>query len=65
LFNNLGGNEALALKIDETVRKVKPNAFRGHQARENVIKAALLPLLGNDKAEVERIFKIIAAQTEY
>ncbi len=65
LFNNLGGNEALALKIDETVRTVKPNAFRGHQARENVIKAALLPLLGNDKAEVERIFKIIVAQTEY
>jgi type I restriction enzyme R subunit len=65
LFNNLGSNEALALQIDTTVRMVKPNAFRGNQARENVIKAALLPLLGNDKAEVERIFKIIVAQTEY
>jgi type I restriction enzyme R subunit len=65
LFNNLGDNEALALKIDETVLKVKPDAFRGHQAKENVIKAALYPLLGNDRAEVERIFKIIMAQSEY
>ncbi len=65
LFNNLGGNEQLALKIDETVLKVKPDAFRGNQARENVIKAALFPLLGNDRVEVERIFKIIVAQLEY
>jgi type I restriction enzyme R subunit len=55
----------LALKVDETVRRVRPNAFRGNQAKENVIKAALLPLLGNDPAEVERVFLIIKAQTEY
>jgi len=65
LFNNLNGNEELALKIDETVRRVKPNAFRGNQAKENVIKAALMALLGNDAAEVERIFLIITAQREY
>jgi type I restriction enzyme, R subunit len=65
LYNNLNKNEALALKIDETVRRVRPNAFRGNQAKENVIKAALLPLLGNDRAEVERVFLIIKAQQEY
>jgi type I restriction enzyme R subunit len=65
LFNNLNGNEELALKIDETVRRVRPNAFRGNQAKENVIKAAMLPLLGNNKAEVERIFLIVSKQTEY
>jgi type I restriction enzyme R subunit len=56
---------ALALEIDETVRRVRPNAFRGNQARENVIKAALMPLLGDSQAEVERIFLIIRAQREY
>jgi type I restriction enzyme, R subunit len=56
---------ALAVKIDETVKRVRPNAFRGNQAKENVIKAALLPLLGNDPVEVERVFLIIKAQTEY
>jgi type I restriction enzyme R subunit len=65
LFNNLNGNEELALKIDETVRRVKPNAFRGNQSKENVIKAALMGPLGNDAAEVERIFLIITAQKEY
>ena len=65
LFNNLSGKEALALQVDETVRMVRPDSFRGHQAKENVIKAALYPLLGNDQAEVERIFKIIVAQSEY
>jgi hypothetical protein len=34
LYNNLNKNEALALKIDETVRRVRPNAFRGNQAKE-------------------------------
>ena len=65
LYNNLNKDEALALRIDETVRRVRPNAFRGNQAKENVIKAALLPLLGNDRAEVERVFLIIKAQPEY
>lgn len=65
LYNNLSKNEDLALKIDETVRQVRPNAFRGNKAKENVIKAALLPLLGDNKPEVERVFLIIKAQTEY
>ncbi len=65
LFNNLSENEELALKIHELVNLVKPDAFRGNQMKENVIKFALLPLLGNNSAEVERIFLIIKAQAEY
>lgn len=56
---------ALALKIDATVRATRPDGWRGIQTRENVIKMALLPLLGNDVAEVERIFLIILQQGEY
>lgn len=65
LYNNLNQNEELALKIDAVVQRTRPNAFRGNQAKENVIKAAMLPLLGNDRTEVERIFLIIKAQPEY
>ncbi len=64
LYNNLGHDEALALKIDETVRKTRPDGWRGIQAREQTIKAALYGVL-QDAAEVERIFLIIRAQTEY
>jgi type I restriction enzyme R subunit len=55
----------MALKIDETVRHVRPDKWRGVKAKENIIKGALLPLLGKDQAEVERIFLIIYAQREY
>jgi type I restriction enzyme R subunit len=65
LFNNLGQNEALAVKIDAEVKRVRPDGFRGNQAKENIIKRALLPLLNGDAAGVERIFAIIKAQSEY
>lgn len=55
---------ALALKIDETVKHTRPDGWRGVQAKENVIKAALYRIL-QDVAEVERIFLIIRQQKEY
>ena len=54
----------LALRIDDTVRQVRPDGWRGVQAREQIIKAALYGVL-QDIAEVERIFLIIKAQSEY
>jgi len=64
LYNNLGQNLDLALKIDETIRAVRPDDWRGVQAREQVIKRALFDVL-KDTDEVERIFKIVEAQSEY
>ena len=54
----------LALKIDAAVKRVRPDGWRGVQAREQVIKAALYETL-YDEAEVERLFLIIKAQGEY
>ena len=54
----------LTLKVDQAVRRSRPDGWRGVQAKENVIKTALLPLLGSVE-EVERIFAIIKAQREY
>lgn len=65
LFNNLGRDEALALNIDAAIRNTRPDGWRGIQARENVIKAALWSLMGNDVAEVERVFLIVKQQPEY
>jgi type I restriction enzyme R subunit len=64
LWNNLGENRELALKIDASVRHVRPDGWRGVQAREQVIKAAIYGVV-QDQAEVERIFLIIKAQGEY
>ena len=54
----------LAIRIDETVKHTRPDGWRGVQAKENVIKAALYGILQN-VAEVERIFLIIEKQKEY
>jgi len=64
LFNNLNRNEQLALQVDEAVKRKRPDSWRGLQAREQVIKAALYGVL-RDTNEVERIFVIIKQQTEY
>ena len=64
LYNNLGQDEALALRIDETVKTVRPDGWRGMQAKERIIKAALYGVV-QDEAEVERIFAILVQQTEY
>lgn len=54
----------LAVTIDDTVKRVRPDGWRGVQAREQVIKAALYDIL-RDEAEVERIFVIVKARGEY
>ncbi|MFC3074603.1 type I restriction endonuclease subunit R [Shinella pollutisoli] len=64
LYNNLGQDEELALKVDEAVRSSRPDGWRGVQPREQQIKAALYRVL-QDFAEVERVFLIIKAQKEY
>ncbi len=55
----------LTVRIDETIRRVRPDDWRGVQAKENEIKRALLPILNNDEKEVERIFLIIMKHKEY
>ena len=54
----------MALAIDAKVKLVRPDAWRGVQAREQVVKRGLFEVLG-DQAEVERIFPIVKAQSEY
>ena len=54
----------LALQIDATVKRVRPDDWRGVEPRERVIKRALFGIL-QDVAEVERLFLIIKAQKEY
>jgi len=58
-------NLHLAIQIDKTIKEVRPSDFRGFKPKENIIKAALLPLLRNDREVVERLYLIIERQKEY
>lgn len=50
----------MALRIDETVKQVRPDDWRGVEPRERVIKQALYDFIQDDEV-VERIFRIVFA----
>jgi type I restriction enzyme R subunit len=64
LYNILGQDEELALRIDDTIKGTRPDGWRGIHTREQVIRAALYGVL-QDPDLVDRIFGVITAQKEY
>lgn len=64
LYDNIGGDEQLALKVHRAVVRSKMSGFRGDPTKENRIKRELFKIL-NDAAEVEQLYKIIEKQEEY
>jgi type I restriction enzyme R subunit len=64
LYNNLNRDRDLALKIDEAIKRQRPDDWRGNQRRESIVKKAIYDVLQNID-EVERVFLIVKAQREY
>ena len=64
LYNNLGKDADLAVRIDERIKQVRPADWRGVQAREQEIKAAIYDIV-RDEEQTEAIFAIIFHQREY
>jgi type I restriction enzyme R subunit len=64
LYDNLGQDEGLALRIDEVISKNRPEGWRGFLPKEQKIKELLHGEL-HDIEEVERVFRIIFEQKEY
>ncbi|MBB5607984.1 MULTISPECIES: type I restriction endonuclease subunit R [unclassified Janthinobacterium] len=65
-YNGAEANSVLtlAIKIDEEVKRVRPDGWRGVQTKENVIKATLYGIL-HDVDKVERIFPTLRQHQEY
>jgi type I restriction enzyme R subunit len=55
----------LVLKIDRTVKSARQDNWRGNSAKENLIKEALYRVLDYNEEELEKIFPVIVAQSEY
>ena len=64
LYDNLHGDETLALCVHSTLRETCPDDWRGVLPREQTVKSGLYGVL-QDKDEVERIFKVVYNQKEY
>ena len=55
---------SLSLRLDQIIKAVRPDDWRGNPAKQNAIKEALYAQL-RDAEQVERIFPIISAYREY
>lgn len=52
LFNNLNQNEKLALQLDEKIKIESPADWRGHTAKENVVRRSIYEVLTNNEDEI-------------
>lgn len=64
LYDNLNQNEELAISIDEAVRNVKKDDWRGNRIKEREVRNALREFI-QDEHDLERVFELIKNQDEY
>jgi type I restriction enzyme, R subunit len=64
LYNNLGNDADLAMRIDEKVKQVRPADWRRNLAGERMIKRAIYDIV-QDEEKTEAIFSVIYNQGEY
>ncbi|GAA6989272.1 HsdR family type I site-specific deoxyribonuclease [Helicobacter pylori] len=64
LYDNLDGNEALALEIDACIRDNKRDSWVGHHQKEKELKIALKQIIKGEGL-LERIFNLAKHTKEY
>jgi len=66
LYDNLGGDEALAIQVDAVVRATKQHGFRDGGIKERKLKIAVHKILPDEwKEQIDEIMEIIKSQSEY
>jgi type I restriction enzyme R subunit len=64
IYDNVGKDEFLADALDQEVKYIKKDSWRGNKAKEKEIRIAIRKHIQDD-ALVDAIFEIIKNQTEY
>jgi type I restriction enzyme, R subunit len=65
LFDNLGKNEKLALKVDSAVKDTKKDGFRENRIKEREIEIAIRPFLSGTDFDEKQILELVKKQSEY
>ncbi|MBD0333754.1 MAG: restriction endonuclease subunit R, partial [Chitinophagaceae bacterium] len=69
LFDNLGRNEAMAMKLDSKIRSTKKDGWRDNFQKSKAVKNAIAEVLNRhsitDENEIHRIFDLVKNQREY
>ncbi|MBL4575564.1 MAG: hypothetical protein JKY51_05630, partial [Opitutaceae bacterium] len=65
LYDNLGRNEELAMKVDEAIRYTKKADWVGDRFKERQIKYAIEERVGEYEVDVDQILELAKHQEEY
>jgi len=65
LYDNLDGNEALAVQIDTAIRHTKKDGWRGNRFKEREVQNVIREELADFEAKSEVIFELVKNQREY
>jgi type I restriction enzyme R subunit len=64
LYDNLSSDADKALAVYTAIMEARPANWRGNQAREQAVKRAIFAVVKSEE-EVERIFPVVKAQSEF
>ena len=64
LYDNLSGNEELAVAIDYEIRNTKKDSWRGHKMKEKEVWYAIRKHVSDDET-ADPIFELVKNQVEY
>ncbi|MDR0792196.1 MAG: hypothetical protein LBE82_02725, partial [Chitinophagaceae bacterium] len=65
LFDNFNRDEQLAIALDEEIRRVKKDDFRGNKIKEREVRNAIRNVTNIDGEELDRIFELVKNQSDY
>ena len=65
LFDNLGREEDIAVRVDMAIWNVKKAGWRGNRFKEREVRIAIKSVLGDDDTLVDPIFEIVKNQRDY
>jgi type I restriction enzyme R subunit len=65
LYDNLGEDEALALKVDNAVRESRQDDWRSNAIKVRMVRIAIKSVLKDDDKLAEQILELVKNQHEY
>jgi type I restriction enzyme R subunit len=64
LYDNLGKNEQLAISVDDAIKRIKKDGWRGNKIKEREVRFAIHDVL-KDETQTYHILELVKNQDEY
>lgn len=65
LYDNLDGDDVLAVRVDTAIRDVAQDGWRGMRPKRIQVRNAIKSIVGDDDSLIDVIYKIVESQRDY